>query len=107
MKNKKGLPLMMAGLLLVAAALCLCGYNIYDSQRAGETARQAAQALDQQVEGSCVGGCSDGNLTSALGIPTLDGLGATGEGLHARHEHLYLNEYPDRIALFASLLLRV
>ena len=45
MKNKKGLPLMMAGLLLVAAALCLCGYNIYDSQRAGETARQAAQAL--------------------------------------------------------------
>ena len=54
-----------------------------------------------------MGGCSDGNLTSALGIPTLDGLGATGEGLHARHEHLYLNEYPDRIALFASLLLRV
>ena len=72
-----------------------------------EKARQAAQALDQQVEGSCVGGCSDGNLTSALGIPTLDGLGATGEGLHARHEHLYLNEYPNRIALFALLLLRV
>ena len=72
-----------------------------------EKARQAAQALDRQVEGSCVGGCSDGNLTSAQGIPTLDGLGATGEGLHARHEHLYLNEYPGRIALFASLLLRV
>ncbi len=51
-----------------------------------------------------VGGMSDGNYTSALGIPTLDGLGAVGDGAHAVHEHIVLTEIPQRIALLLQLL---
>jgi glutamate carboxypeptidase len=47
---------------------------------------------------------SDGNFTSALGIPTLDGLGAVGEGAHAAHESVLLEELPRRTALLAGLL---
>ena len=72
-----------------------------------DVARQAALALDYPLQTCSAGGCSDGNLTSAAGIPTLDGLGATGEGLHARHEQLYVDEYPLRTALMASLLMRL
>ena len=72
-----------------------------------EVAKQAAEALDYPLQTCSAGGCSDGNLTSAAGIPTLDGLGATGEGLHARHEQLYVEEYPLRTALMASLLMRL
>ena len=72
-----------------------------------DVARQTALALDYPLQTCSAGGCSDGNLTSAAGIPTLDGLGATGEGLHARHEQLYVDEYPLRTALMASLLMRL
>ncbi len=72
-----------------------------------EVAKQAAEALDYPLQTCSAGGCSNGNLTSAAGIPTLDGLGATGEGLHARHEQLYVEEYPLRTALMASLLMRL
>jgi glutamate carboxypeptidase len=51
-----------------------------------------------------VGGGSDGNLTGALGLPTLDGLGATGDGLHAAHEHVLADELPRRTALVALLV---
>ena len=50
------------------------------------------------------GGGSDGNFTAALGIPTLDGLGAVGEGAHALHEHVVISELPRRAALLAGLL---
>ena len=50
------------------------------------------------------GGGSDGNFTAALGIPTLDGLGGTGDGAHARHEHVVLSELPGRAALLAALM---
>ena len=53
-----------------------------------------------------VGGGSDGNFTSAMGIPTLDGLGCVGAGMHARHEHIRLHETLDRLALLAGLLSR-
>lgn len=49
------------------------------------------------------GGGSDGNLTSPF-APTLDGLGAVGDGAHANHEYLVLEEMPKRSALFAMLL---
>ena len=51
-----------------------------------------------------VGGGSDGNFTSALGIATLDGLGSLGVGMHARHEHIELKETLERVALMAALL---
>ena len=55
--------------------------------------------------GECVaGGGSDGNLTAALGIPTLDGLGAVGDGAHSAHEHVFVKTMPQRAALLAALL---
>jgi glutamate carboxypeptidase len=55
--------------------------------------------------GECsVGGGSDGNFTGALGIPTLDGLGAVGDGAHSTHEHILVNAMPSRAALLAALL---
>ncbi|UCH24776.1 MAG: M20 family metallopeptidase [Trueperaceae bacterium] len=51
-----------------------------------------------------VGGGSDGNFTSALGIPTLDGIGAAGGGPHARFEHIRLRETLERLALLTALI---
>lgn len=56
------------------------------------------------TEGS-TGGASDGNFCAALGVPTLDGLGAVGEGAHALHEHVVIASLPERAALLAALLL--
>src|SRR5467141_3345026 len=55
--------------------------------------------------GECVaGGGSDGNLTAALGVPTLDGLGAVGDGAHSAHERVLVKTMPERAALLAALL---
>jgi len=70
-----------------------------------ERARAVGRRLGLELEGTRVGGASDGNFTSALGIPTLDGLGATGDGAHAEDEHVLLDELPVRAALVAGLLL--
>src|SRR5262249_2609215 len=59
--------------------------------------------LDEVTEGG-TGGGSDGNLTAAIGVPTLDGLGAIGDGAHALHEHVELEKLPDRAALIAGLI---
>ena len=67
-----------------------------------------AKSLAKQMNltlGECtVGGGSDGNFTAALGIPTLDGLGAVGDGAHSSHEHVLINTMPARAALLAALL---
>ncbi|MHB8609443.1 MAG: M20 family metallopeptidase [Candidatus Acidiferrales bacterium] len=56
--------------------------------------------------GECTaGGGSDGNLTAAVGAPTLDGLGAVGHGAHSTNEHILINTMPARAALLAALLL--
>ena len=65
---------------------------------------EAAKQFGFSGEGAVVGGGSDGNFTSALGIPTLDGLGSVGEGPHARHEHIRVRETLERVALLASFL---
>lgn len=70
-----------------------------------ERAQQVALQLGFEVEGKAVGGGSDGNFTAALGIPTLDGLGATGAGIHARHEHIIIADIAPRAALVAGLIL--
>ncbi len=67
-----------------------------------------AKSLAKQMNlslGECtVGGGSDGNHTGALGIPTLDGLGAVGDGAHSSREHVLINTMPARAALLAALL---
>ena len=50
------------------------------------------------------GGGSDGNFTAHMGIPTLDGLGPQGDGLHALHEHVVLNSLPRRATLLAGII---
>ena len=63
-----------------------------------------AKELGWKLEEAAVGGGSDGNLTAALGIPTLDGLGGVGEGAHATHESVLISELPRRTALLAGLI---
>lgn len=69
-----------------------------------EMAREIAGGIGMPLEESATGGGSDGNFTSALGVPTLDGLGALGEGAHASHESIVIEELPRRTALLAGLL---
>ena len=53
---------------------------------------------------TAVGGASDGNFTAGLGVPTLDGLGAVGDGAHADHEHVIVAEIPRRTELLIRLV---
>jgi glutamate carboxypeptidase len=69
-----------------------------------QMAKEQAGSLGMVLEEASTGGGSDGNFTSALGIPTLDGLGAVGEGAHASNESIVLEELPRRTALLAALM---
>jgi len=69
-----------------------------------QIAKEQAAALGMPIQEASTGGGSDGNFTSALGIPTLDGLGAVGEGAHASHESIVIEELPKRTALLAALI---
>jgi glutamate carboxypeptidase len=68
--------------------------------RAKALAAQMGISLDEAT----AGGGSDGNLTAALGVPTLDGLGAVGDGAHSAHEHILVKAMPERAAVLAALL---
>lgn len=63
-----------------------------------------AQELMPGLEGVAVGGGSDGNFTAALGVPTLDGLGAVGGGAHADHEYVLVDAMAERARLVAGLV---
>ena len=86
------------------------GVNRPPMERGAGTAALLAQAqamareIGWKLEETAVGGGSDGNFTAALGIPTLDGLGGVGDGAHAVHEHVLIEELPRRAALIAGLL---
>lgn len=67
-------------------------------------ARDALARLGLELDAAVVGGGSDGNFTSALGVATLDGLGSVGAGAHARHEHIRIRESLERVALLTALL---
>jgi glutamate carboxypeptidase len=67
-------------------------------------AAQVAQSLGFKVDEQSTGGGSDGNFTAALGVPTLDGLGAVGEGAHATNESILLDQIAPRMALLAGLI---
>ena len=69
------------------------------------TARSVARELGWKLREASTGGGSDGNFTAAMGIPTLDGLGAVGEGAHAAAESVILREMPRRAALLAGLMM--
>ncbi len=68
------------------------------------TARKVGAEIGLNLEESMTGGGSDGNFTAALGVPTLDGLGAVGEGAHASHESILVDRLPDRAALVAGIV---
>ncbi|MGD0730506.1 MAG: M20 family metallopeptidase [Terracidiphilus sp.] len=67
-------------------------------------ARALAAELGFTLDEAATGGASDGNFTAALGIPTLDGMGAVGEGAHALHESIVVEHLAPRTALLAGLL---
>jgi glutamate carboxypeptidase len=69
-----------------------------------QRARSLAAELRFALEEAATGGASDGNFTSALGVPTLDGMGGVGEGAHARHESVLLEHLAMRTALLAGMI---
>jgi glutamate carboxypeptidase len=70
-----------------------------------EKARSLAADLGIALDEASTGGGSDGNFTAALGIPTLDGMGAVGEGAHAKHESVVIEHLAPRTALLAGMLI--
>ncbi len=72
-----------------------------------ETARMLARELGLELKEAGTGGGSDGNFTAALGAPTLDGMGAVGEGAHAAHESVLLQELEPRTRLLAAMIAAV
>ncbi|HLH43394.1 MAG TPA: M20 family metallopeptidase [Bryobacteraceae bacterium] len=71
------------------------------------TARKLALEMGVDLQESFSGGGSDGNFTSAVGAPTLDGLGAVGEAAHAPNESILIGRIADRTALLAKLVARL
>ena len=69
-------------------------------RRAATLAREMGFSLTE----AATGGGSDGNFTAALGVPTLDGMGAVGEGAHASHESVLLKDLVPRTALLAEMI---
>jgi glutamate carboxypeptidase len=72
-----------------------------------ELAKAAAADVGIALDEGSAGGGSDGNLTAALGIPTLDGFGAVGDGAHALHEHVEIAALAPRAATIAGVLSRL
>ncbi|MFP5210018.1 MAG: M20 family metallopeptidase [Acidobacteriota bacterium] len=71
-----------------------------------QQARALAAELGFVLDEAATGGASDGNFTAALGVPTLDGMGAVGEGAHAKHESILVEHLAPRTALLAGMLAR-
>jgi glutamate carboxypeptidase len=72
-----------------------------------EQARRIGEELRLKLTEGSTGGASDGNFTAAMGLPTLDGLGARGGGAHAIDEHIVIDSLSERSALLAALLLKL
>lgn len=68
-------------------------------------AQRLGAKIGLDLDEAATGGASDGNFTSALGVPTLDGMGAVGSGAHAAHEHLLRKHLAPRTALLAAMLI--
>jgi glutamate carboxypeptidase len=72
-----------------------------------KTARRLAAEMGFVLDEAATGGGSDGNFTAALGVPTLDGMGAIGAGAHAVHEHIMAKHLVERTALLAAMIAAV
>ena len=72
-----------------------------------EQAKAVAAEIGIDLGEGSAGGGSDGNFTAALGVPTLDGIGAIGDGAHALHEHVEIDALIPRAATIAGLLQRL
>jgi glutamate carboxypeptidase len=70
-------------------------------------ARQIASSLGMELYAGKTGGGSDASIASSLGVPTLDGLGPDGDGIHAEHEHLILPSLIKRTAFLTELLIQL
>ncbi len=70
-------------------------------------ARQIASSLGMELYAGKTGGGSDASIASSLGVPTLDGLGPDGDGIHAEHEHLILPSLIKRTAFLTELLIQI
>jgi glutamate carboxypeptidase len=70
-------------------------------------AQACAAELGTSLAECCAGGGSDGNFTAALGVPTLDGLGAVGDGAHSPDEYVVVGKMAERAALLAAMLVAV
>jgi glutamate carboxypeptidase len=88
------------------------GINRPPMERTAETARlfdiakTIASEMGIQLQEGSTGGASDGNLTAALGVPTLDGLGPIGDGAHSVDEYVEVDSLPQRAALIEGLIQR-
>ena len=76
-------------------------------ESASATLFPLAEAACPGIGGVAVGGASDGNFTAALGVATLDGLGAGGGGAHADHEFVLVDTMPERVELVRGILQRL
>jgi glutamate carboxypeptidase len=72
-----------------------------------DLARDIAKSLGFDLTASSAGGGSDGNFTGFLGIPTLDGLGVKGAGLHTLNEHIEIASLVERARLISGMLMRL
>jgi len=101
----------MAGLTSVDAAATLRVLGGVNRPPMPESASASlfplAERVSPGIDGYAVGGGSDGNFTAAIGIPTLDGLGAVGGGAHADTEHVVVATMPARAALVANLVAEI
>ena len=113
MEDAAAVEALFAGLRTVDAACSVAvhgGINRPPMERSEgtvhlfERAQRFAAELGLHLEEASTGGGSDGNFTAALGIPTLDGMGAVGAGAHASHEHVVVAHLAERTALLAGML---
>lgn len=69
--------------------------------------KEIASSLNMKLSGGKTGGGSDASIASGMGIPTLDGLGPDGDGIHAENEHLLLSSLVERTALLTEILIQL
>lgn len=107
-KEKDRVEAAMATLTAVDPAATITVHGAVSRPPMPESASAAlfplAEAVGDDISGVAVGGGSDGNFTAAIGVPTLDGLGAVGGGAHADTEHVVVETMPARAALVANLV---
>lgn len=110
-QEKDRIETLMAGLVAVDPEARLEVFGVIGRppmpESASATLFPLARAAVPGIEGVAVGGASDGNFTAALGVPTLDGLGAVGGGAHADHEFVVVDAMPARVDLLLGVLRRI